>query len=94
MRSKPNCNACGRLGCILVLWRRPNSSAFLGSSIEREYTLADLLRRPEVRYDDLATLTAVDDSSLGGARGLAIRQVAEQVEISIKYAGLHCTPGR
>ncbi len=52
----------------------------LGKIIEREYTLIDLLRRPNVTYDSLMTLpgagNAVDDS-----------QVAEQVEIQAKYHG-------
>lgn len=52
----------------------------LGKIIEREYTLIDLLRRPNVTYDSLMTLpgagSAVEDS-----------QVAEQVEIQAKYHG-------
>jgi tRNA uridine 5-carboxymethylaminomethyl modification enzyme len=56
-----------------------------GQPIEREYTLADLLRRPEIRYAELATLTAVDGAPLG--LGVADAAVAEQVEISVKYAG-------
>ena len=52
----------------------------LGKAIEREYSLAELLRRPEVTYDALATLPGfgppVDDP-----------QVAEQVEIQVKYEG-------
>ncbi len=52
----------------------------LGKAIEREYTLADLLRRPEVSYQSLMTLAvaapAVEDTA-----------VAEQTEIQIKYQG-------
>ena len=52
----------------------------LGASIEREYTLADLLRRPDVSYSSLMTLPqageAVDDPA-----------VAEQVDIQAKYSG-------
>ena len=52
----------------------------LGQALEREYALADLLRRPGVTYASLHTLPgtgqAVDDP-----------QVAEQVEVSTKYAG-------
>jgi tRNA uridine 5-carboxymethylaminomethyl modification enzyme len=58
----------------------------LGRAIEREYTLADLLRRPEVCYGDLTTLRAGDGSELGGP-GVDDAVVAEQVEISIKYSG-------
>jgi tRNA uridine 5-carboxymethylaminomethyl modification enzyme len=52
----------------------------LGQPIEREYSLADLLRRPNVTYASLATLPAA---------GAAVSDpiVAEQVEIATKYAG-------
>ncbi|SFN62554.1 tRNA uridine 5-carboxymethylaminomethyl modification enzyme [Formivibrio citricus] len=52
----------------------------LGKQIEREFTLADLLRRPEVDYAGLMTL------SLAGP-GVAEPEVAEQVEIQLKYQG-------
>ena len=58
----------------------------LGKPIEREYTLADLLRRPGVRYPSLLTLQTVQ----GGALGAPVSQmpeVAEQVEIAVKYSG-------
>lgn len=44
----------------------------------REYNLLDLLKRPELEYDDLASLKGepVDNP-----------QVAEQVQIQVKYAG-------
>jgi tRNA uridine 5-carboxymethylaminomethyl modification enzyme len=52
----------------------------LGAPIEREYSLADLLRRPKVSYAALMTLPgageAVDDPV-----------VAEQVEIAARYSG-------
>jgi tRNA uridine 5-carboxymethylaminomethyl modification enzyme len=52
----------------------------LGQPMEREYTLAELLRRPGVTYTDLMTLPgaglSVDDQS-----------VAAQVEVTIKYEG-------
>ncbi|MBV8657099.1 MAG: tRNA uridine-5-carboxymethylaminomethyl(34) synthesis enzyme MnmG [Burkholderiales bacterium] len=52
----------------------------LGQGIEREYTLEQLLRRPNVSYADLMTLpvagTAVADA-----------EVADQVEVQVKYAG-------
>jgi tRNA uridine 5-carboxymethylaminomethyl modification enzyme len=69
----------------------PDSEAtrVLGRGIEREYTLADLLKRPEVGYDSLVTLRSEDGTSLGGppAIGASDPAVAEQVEIQIKYAG-------
>ena len=51
-----------------------------GQGLEREYVLADLLRRPNVTY---ATLHSLD------ASGAAVDDpaVAEQVEVAIKYAG-------
>ncbi|HZN27572.1 MAG TPA: tRNA uridine-5-carboxymethylaminomethyl(34) synthesis enzyme MnmG [Burkholderiales bacterium] len=52
----------------------------LGQEIEREYTLADLLRRPDVTYDALMTLPGVGS-------GVADRQVAEQIEVQAKYHG-------
>ena len=52
----------------------------LGAPIEREYSLSDLLRRPEVSYYTLMTLPNV--------RGAACEPaVGEQVEIQIKYQG-------
>ena len=52
----------------------------LGKGIEREYSLFDLLRRPEVDYAGLMTLP------LAGP-GLADEEAREQVEIAAKYAG-------
>jgi tRNA uridine 5-carboxymethylaminomethyl modification enzyme len=50
----------------------------LGAPLERECTLADLLKRPEVGYGSLVAATG------GGADDPV---VAEQVEIQTKYAG-------
>jgi len=58
----------------------------LGKAIEREYALTDLLRRPNVTYDNLMTLKAVDGRDLGGP-GVQDEAVKEQVEIQVKYAG-------
>jgi len=58
----------------------------LGKGIEREYALADLLCRPNVRYDDLANLKDASGNSLAGP-GVTDESVKEQVEIQIKYAG-------
>jgi tRNA uridine 5-carboxymethylaminomethyl modification enzyme len=57
-----------------------------GKTLEREYSLADLLRRPEVRYRDLTELRRSDGSELGGPR-VTDSAVAEQVEIALKYSG-------
>jgi len=50
----------------------------LGKPISREYSLADLLKRPELEYDDVASLKGepCDD-----------QQAAQQVAIQAKYAG-------
>lgn len=53
----------------------------LGQTIEREYSLADLLRRPQVSYDLLMTLPNVlPEQPLS-------KDAAEQVEILTKYQG-------
>ncbi len=65
-------------------WIQPGSpqgealASRLGGPLPREYSLADLLKRPELTYGDVA-----------GLRGepLADTQAAEQVEIQAKYAG-------
>ncbi len=82
------------------IWVNPNnlpaeeSQRVLGKSIEHEYNLADLLRRPDVRYADLmamdggryadAALTAAAD---GTASDVFVASVIEQVEIAAKYSG-------
>ena len=62
------------------------SERVLGTSIEREYALADLLRRPNVTYQSLLSLTGVDGQFVA-APGVADLIVREQVEIQLKYAG-------
>jgi len=61
----------------------------LGKSLERECTLSDLLKRPEVSYRDLRSLVGTDCQPIGGpaAEGADDPRVAEQVEISTKYSG-------
>ncbi|ABF10378.1 tRNA uridine-5-carboxymethylaminomethyl(34) synthesis enzyme MnmG [Cupriavidus metallidurans] len=61
----------------------------LGKGIEREYSLADLLRRPEVRYE---ALVALQDGRFAPETPLAddtmlAEQIREQIEIGIKYHG-------
>ena len=56
----------------------------LGKPIEREYTLHDLLRRPDVDYATLMSLR-LGEAPVDG--GLSDRQVIEQVEIQAKYQG-------
>ena len=52
----------------------------LGQEIEREYSLFDLLRRPNVSHRDLMSLGVGDAPTLNEA-------VTEQVEIAAKYQG-------
>ena len=52
----------------------------LGQPIEREYTLHELLRRPNVSYHSLSLIAATDN-------GIEDPAVAEQVEIQAKYQG-------
>ena len=58
----------------------------LGKAIEREYALADLLRRPNISYDSLMSLKGVDGQDVAGP-GIAEDAVKEQIEIQLKYAG-------
>ncbi|MCD8499820.1 MAG: hypothetical protein LRY43_01595 [Gammaproteobacteria bacterium] len=71
---------------LKTTWAQPGNAKghavekLLGQSIEREYSLLDLLKRPNISYADLATLDIfspwVND-----------RVIAEQVEVQVKYAG-------
>ncbi|CAG2138693.1 tRNA uridine-5-carboxymethylaminomethyl(34) synthesis enzyme MnmG [Cupriavidus numazuensis] len=61
----------------------------LGKPIEREYSLADLLRRPEVGYDDLMALQGgrhAPEAPLDADPRL-MDQIREQIEIGVKYHG-------
>jgi tRNA uridine 5-carboxymethylaminomethyl modification enzyme len=83
------------------IWVNPNnlpaseSERVLGKAIEHEYNLAELLRRPDVRYADLmgldagryasaALASAADDTT---AQDVFVASVIEQVEIAAKYSG-------
>ena len=69
---------------LATAWVHPGTPAaeiangYLGSPIQREHNLAELLRRPEIEYEHVAHI---------GGQGVADPQVAEQVEIQIKYEG-------
>lgn len=80
---------------LKTTWVNPNNfstelaTPLLGKAIEREYSLADLMRRPEVNYN---SLMKVDNQRFAPATALSddpinAQIIAEQVEISIKYAG-------
>jgi tRNA uridine 5-carboxymethylaminomethyl modification enzyme len=62
------------------------SERVIGQAIEREYNLADLLRRPGVDYDTLMSMAGVDGQQLAGP-GVIDPAVREQIEIQLKYAG-------
>lgn len=67
-------------------WVRPETltrheaERVLGKAIEHEYSLFDLLRRPEVNYANLMSLP-------GAGEGVTTPAVVEQVEIQAKYHG-------
>ena len=59
----------------------------LGKVMEREYSLFDLLRRPEVGYDALMSLS--DDKGMNASVGCVTtdKEVVDQVEVQAKYQG-------
>jgi tRNA uridine 5-carboxymethylaminomethyl modification enzyme len=64
----------------------------LGTSIEHEYSLADLLRRPNVSYEALMSMSGGKYRPVDGLvdEGLAVlteKTVIEQIEIAAKYSG-------
>lgn len=58
----------------------PEINKLVKTPISRDNSLEDLIRRPEVRYDDLMNIDGLGEP-------LADKQASEQVEIQIKYAG-------
>ena len=79
------------LARLKKVWIHPNTpealniNALLEKPMSREYSLADLLTRPELNYDALQT--AVADSTGLTVPAQMTNQVKEQVEIQIKYKG-------
>lgn len=71
---------------IQKTWIRPATpegeaiEKMLNQPLVREYRLLDLLRRPEVSYESLMSITGIGP-------GVEDPAVAEQVEIQTKYAG-------
>jgi len=67
-------------------WIQPNTLAskkangFLKTPLQREANLLDLLRRPEVKYENIADLPELEST-------VSDRSVRDQVEIQAKYAG-------
>ena len=72
-----------------------DAERLVGKALEREYSLADLLRRPGVGFDTVAEVAAIARPEAGVSRETLSAElgqelaalVAEQVEISTKYAG-------
>jgi len=72
-----------------------DAEALLGKALEHEYSLADLLRRPNVTFDTLEEVAAIARPLAGVSRETLVQElgqeladtVIEQVEISVKYAG-------
>jgi len=72
-----------------------DAERLLGKAIEREYNLADLLRRPGVGFDVVAEVASLSRPEAGVSRETLARElgadlsntVIEQVEIAVKYAG-------
>jgi len=72
-----------------------DAEALLGKALEHEYSLADLLRRPNVTFDTLEEIAAIARPLAGVSRETLVQElglelantVIEQVEISVKYAG-------
>ncbi|MDS1139690.1 tRNA uridine-5-carboxymethylaminomethyl(34) synthesis enzyme MnmG [Pusillimonas sp. SM2304] len=62
------------------------AEALLGKQLEKEHSMHDLLKRPQVSYKALMALHKEDGSLVAGP-GLSDAVAAEQVEIQIKYAG-------
>ena len=83
---------------LRAIWVNPNnlpaleSERVLGKAIEREYNLADLLRRPDVSYAGLMSLEEGKYANPELAAQMAAsddiaKSVIEQIEITAKYAG-------
>lgn len=80
------------LARLRTVWIQPETekafkiNEMIEKPISREYSLADLLARPEVRYENL--LNAISEKQRHGTEEPEIaRQINEQVEIHIKYQG-------
>jgi tRNA uridine 5-carboxymethylaminomethyl modification enzyme len=67
----------------------------LGKPIEHEHSLSDLLRRPEVGFDQVAQIAAIARPDAGVSRETLVAELGEplaaavidQVQVGIKYAG-------
>lgn len=77
---------------LKTTWIQPTTekaikiNALLEKEMSREYSLADLLARPELNYSSLMTATA-DENTATMPDDEFHHQVTEQVEIQLKYQG-------
>ena len=77
---------CSEQQRLTQTWIRPETTdaeemrRVFGQELGREYSLLDLLRRPEVSYESLMSLPGIGP-------GVTDTAVAEQLEIQAKYAG-------
>lgn len=58
----------------------PELESVLGGNLSREFRLEDVLRRPDITYEKLMTLSAAGPGAIESA-------VADQVEVQVKYSG-------
>jgi tRNA uridine 5-carboxymethylaminomethyl modification enzyme len=83
---------------LRAIWVNPNNlpaaeaERVLGKTIEREYNLLDLLRRPDVNYAGLMSLEEgkyanPELAAEAAASDDMAKSVIEQIEITAKYAG-------
>ncbi len=85
----------GELERLRSTWVHPRNldpqttTAVLGKPLEREATLYDLLKRPQLRYTDLAQLRHADGTTpaLPAAAAMLQPAVIQQLEIAAKYEG-------
>jgi tRNA uridine 5-carboxymethylaminomethyl modification enzyme len=63
------------------------SERVLGKAIEHEYSLAELLRRPNVSYEGLMSLSGGKYQAEGPLVEEGLPIVIEQIEIAAKYSG-------
>ncbi len=89
------------LARLKATWVRPatlpvkQAERLLGAAIEHEYSLAELLKRPDIDFDTVAEIASVAAPEFGVSRetlrgelGAELADaVIEQAQISIKYAG-------
>jgi tRNA uridine 5-carboxymethylaminomethyl modification enzyme len=74
---------------------RDAAERLIGKPLEREYALADLLRRPGVGFDQVAELFAIEKPADAVSRetlrtelgAVTADEVIAQIETSVKYAG-------